>query len=177
MSLLPDYCFLSYRDLSVEFIKNNGIKAILLDIDNTLEPYENPKPSPELLSWFSMLRENGVSVAFVSNNNAERVNLFNEELGFLAFPDAKKPFKKYIVRAMELLGVTRKDAIFMGDQIFTDVAAAHNAGLKAILVPPIRDKRNLLTRFKRVLERPLLKKFRKEHPESYECEVWTRWKL
>ena len=177
MSLLPDYCFLSYRDLNEEFIKENKIKAILLDIDNTLEPYENPKPTDELLSWFDMLKNNSVRVAFVSNNNSGRVNLFNEQLGFLAFSNAKKPFKKYIIRALNMLEVSPADAIFMGDQIFTDVAAAHNAGLRAILVPPIRDKRNLLTRVKRWLERPLLKKYRKEHPECYECEVWTRWKL
>lgn len=177
MCLLPDYCFLSYRDLNADFIRRNGIRAILLDIDNTLEPYENPKPTGELCAWFTMLKENGVSVAFVSNNNAERVNLFNEELQFLAFSNAKKPFKKYILKALDALGASASEAIFMGDQILTDVAAAHNAGIRAILVPPIRDKKDILTKTKRMLERPILRKYRKEHPESNECEIWTRWKL
>lgn len=177
MRLVPDYCFLSYLDLNEEFIKSNGIRAVLLDIDNTLEPYENPKPTEALLAWFLMLNNNGVGVAFVSNNNAERVNMFNEDLRFLAFPNAKKPFKKNILKALDALGVSADEAIFMGDQILTDVAAAHNAGLRAILVPPIRDKRDAFTKAKRLLERPILRKYRKEHPESHECEVWTRWKL
>ena len=33
---------------------------MLLDIDNTLEPYENPKPSEKVLSWLAALAENGI---------------------------------------------------------------------------------------------------------------------
>ena len=85
--------------------------------------------------------------------------------------------KRNIVKALRALGEKRENAIFMGDQIWTDVWGAHNAGLPVIIVPPIRDKQNFVTKFKRVLERPILRKYRKEHPESYEREVWTRWKL
>ena len=61
------------------------------------------------------------------------------------------------------MGIAKEDAIFMGDQVFTDVWAAHNAGIRAILVPPINDKRDLLTRFKRLLEKPILKKYDRLH--------------
>ena len=73
-----------------------------------------------------------------------------------------KPGKKNILRAMSDIGVSKEEAIFMGDQVFTDVWAAHNSGIRAILVPPIKDKRDLLTRFKRLLEVPILKKYRKQ---------------
>ena len=50
----------------------------------------------------------------------------------------------------------------MGDQILTDVWAARNAGIRAILVPPIKDKRDPFTRFKRLLEKPIMKKYWKK---------------
>ena len=54
----------------------------------------------------------------------------------------------------------------MGDQILTDVWAAHNAGIRAILVPPINDRRDILTKFKRVLEKPIQKKYDRIHKEG-----------
>ena len=70
-----------------------------------------------------------------------------------------KPFKKNVLNAMKDMGTNVDNTILMGDQVFTDVWAAHNAGIKAILVPPINDKRDLLTKFKRLLEKPIMKKY------------------
>ena len=91
----------------------------------------------------------------------ERINLFNAELGLPAYYKAKKPFKKNVLNAMRDMGTTKANTILMGDQVFTDVWAAHNTGIRAILVPPIKDKTDALTRFKRVLEKPILKKYSK----------------
>ena len=84
---LPDYFFRSFADLNIDFLKKNSIEAIILDIDNTLVPYEIPKPTDELLFWFDELKNAGIKVAFVSNNNSERVNTFDEELGILIESD------------------------------------------------------------------------------------------
>ena len=62
---------------------------------------------------------------------------------------------------MSLMGTDAGNTILMGDQIFTDVWAAHNAKIKAILVPPINDKKDVFTKFKRLLEKPFLKKYYK----------------
>ncbi len=161
--LVPDYYFERFSDASAEFLSSIGVKGIVLDIDNTLEPYENPKPTEPVLTWFNSLAEAGVKVAFVSNNNAKRVNLFNENLGFPAYSKAGKPFKKNINRALADIGVSADETILMGDQIFTDVWAARNAGVRAILVPPIKDKRDIFTRSKRALEKPIIKKYKKRN--------------
>ena len=54
----------------------------------------------------------------------------------------------------------------MGDQIFTDVWAAHNAGIPAILVPPINDRKDVLTKFKRLLEKPILRIYKKKNTQA-----------
>jgi HAD superfamily phosphatase (TIGR01668 family) len=95
----------------------------------------------------------------VSNNDEARVTLFNKDIGMPAFYKAGKPFKKNLLNAMAAMGTTRENTILMGDQVFTDVWAAHNAKIPAILVSPINDKRDFLTRFKRWLERPILRKY------------------
>ena len=76
---------------------------------------------------------------------------------------AKKPFKKNVLRAMSDMGTDKENTVLMGDQIFTDVWAAHNTGIRAILVPPINDKRDPLTKFKRLLEKPVMRKYNKIH--------------
>ena len=113
----------------------------------------------------AQLADDGGLVGSVLSYNphfiVSEVNLFNENLGFPAFAHAKKPFKKNLLRAMTALGTGRAETIFIGDQIYTDVWAARNAGIRAILVPPINDKRDIFTKFKRLLERGVLRKYYK----------------
>ena len=59
-----------------------GIKAVVLDIDNTLVTYDDPEPTPSAAAFLQMLRDNGISIAFLSNNGPERVTKFNKSLGF-----------------------------------------------------------------------------------------------
>ncbi len=161
LNFLPEYCFNTFDEASADFLIEIGVKGIILDIDNTLEPYENPVPSEHVLAWFKTLFNKGIKASIASNNNKERVELFNKELGLPAYYKSGKPFKKNLIRAMSDMGTSPDQTVLMGDQVFTDVWAAHNAGIRAILVPPIKDKRDLLTRFKRLLERPILRKYRK----------------
>ena len=161
MGLVPDYYFEKFYMADADFLLSIGVRGIILDVDNTLEPYEHPLPGKDVREWLSDLARHGISAAIVSNNNNSRINTFNAELGLLAYSRAAKPFAKNVRRAMRALGTGKADTILMGDQIFTDVWAARNAGIRAILVPPINDKRDLFTRFKRLLERGIIKKYEK----------------
>ena len=161
-TFVPDFFFNTFNEATVEFLTQNGIKGVILDIDNTLEPYEHPYPGDHVKKWLNDLSQAGIGAAFVSNNKKARVELFNSELGLPAYYKAGKPFKKNLLRAMSDIGSSKENTILIGDQVFTDVWAARNAGIKAILVPPIKDKRDLLTKFKRLLEKPVLNKYKKE---------------
>ena len=162
-TLVPDFYFNKFSDASAELLSSLGVKGIVLDIDNTLEPYENVTPGEHVLTWFNELEAAGIKAAFVSNNNAKRVELFNKNLGFPAYFKAGKPFKKNVLRAIADMGVSTDEAILMGDQVFTDVWAARNAGVRAILLSPIKDKRDLFTKVKRLLEKPVIKSYKKRN--------------
>lgn len=160
-TLVPEYRFETFDQATAEFLLSIGIRGVLLDIDNTLEPYEHPLPGEKVLRWLESLHAVGIKTAIVSNNGKERVELFNKSIGMPAYYKAGKPFTRNIKRAMTDIDATKETTIFIGDQILTDVWAAHNAGIRAILVPPINDRRDPLTRFKRVLEKPILKRYEK----------------
>lgn len=163
LKFVPEYYFKTFNEASADFLASIGVKGIVLDVDNTLEPYENPLPGDHVKQWLAELREQGISAAIVSNNGGERINLFNSELGLPVYYKAKKPFKKNVLNAMKDMGTDKSNTILMGDQVFTDVWAAHNTGIRAILVPPIKDKTDVFTKFKRLLEKPILKKYKKRN--------------
>ena len=164
-TFVPEYYFKTFDMASADFLSSIGVKGIVLDVDNTLEPYENPLPGEHVIAWLDSLKEKGIAAAIVSNNGGERINLFNSSLGLPVYYKAKKPFKKNVLKAMSDMGTDKENTILMGDQIFTDVWAAHNTGIRAILVPPINDKRDPLTKFKRLLEKPIIKKYN-EKPKN-----------
>ncbi len=160
---LPDEYHDDIYSVDIQQLAQNGVRGFVCDIDNTLEPYETPEPSPRLRAWLRRLEAAGISCSFVSNNDSERVVLFNRSLGFYAHAKSSKPGTKYLKAAMKAMGTTKRDTVMLGDQIFTDVLAGRLAGMYCILVKPIRDKRTPLFRFKRALEKPLLALYRLRH--------------
>lgn len=161
--LMPDYMFRTFDEITPAFLTSLGVKAILADIDNTLAPYEQPEPDQRIKGWIASLAEAGIGIAFVSNNDWERVNRFNATLEVPAYAKSGKPFKKNLVRAMNDLGGTLETTVMLGDQLLTDALAGHNLGVKCLIVPPIRDKKNAFFRFKRWLEKPVVKKFKRRN--------------
>ena len=161
--LMPDYMFDSYRDVTPEFLSSLGIKALLIDIDNTLAPYEQSEPDEEIIAWFAALESAGIKAALISNNHPPRVELFNAKLGIDAYADSGKPGSKTLLAAMDKMGVTTAETAGLGDQLLTDTLAVHRLGMPSIIVPPIKDKTNAFFKSKRLLERPYVRKYRKIH--------------
>ena len=161
--LMPDRILPTYRDVTPQLCRELGIRAILSDIDNTLAPYEQAKSDEAIRTWLRELNEAGISIALISNNHADRVELFNSDLGRIAYPDAGKPFGKCLRRAMTALGSDPSNTAMLGDQLLTDALAGHLQHLKVLIVPPIRDKRTAFVRFKRMLERPVIRRYYKKH--------------
>lgn len=161
--MMPDYMFRTFDEVTPDFLQGLGVCAILSDIDNTLAPYEQAEPDERILNWITSLNDAGISIALVSNNDRERVELFNRSLGVPVYWKCGKPFKKNLVLAMKGLGGTSETTVMLGDQLLTDALAAHNMGVRCLIVPPIRDKKNAFFRFKRWVEKPVVRKFKKKN--------------
>ena len=163
---LPDAVFPCYRDLSAAFLQERGIDLLLLDIDNTLAPYEQPDPDEENVRWLTSLAHAGIRVAFLSNNHGDRVTRFNRDLKLPVRSRAHKPLPFAARTVMRQMGGVKGRTAMMGDQIFTDVLCAKLCGVQAFLVPPIKDRTDLGTRLKRFFERDFLRRFYKKHPSA-----------
>lgn len=164
--LTPDAMFEKFDDITPEFLLSRGITALLIDIDNTLAPYEQDVPDERIISYFTSLSSAGIKAALVSNNNKARVELFNEQLGLIAYSDCGKPRRKMLLVAMDKMGATTENTAAIGDQLLTDALGAHRLGIPAFIVPPIKDKKNLFFKFKRLLEKPYIKKYRRLNPSE-----------
>lgn len=164
--LQPHYTFLCYRHVTPDFLREKGIRVLLLDIDNTLAPYEQPEPDDRLRDWLDSLHTAGIQTAFLSNNHGERVELFSKTLDVPVQYDAHKPLPFKAKKMLKTLGADRSHAALMGDQIFTDVLCARWAGIRALLVPPIKDKTDRFTRFKRRMEKGVLKRYYKKNSDA-----------
>ncbi len=173
--LTPDLMLENYRALTPAFLCERGIRVLIMDIDNTLAPYEQPEPDGALKAWLGEMQAAGIGLAFVSNNDWARVELFNREIGIPAFAKSGKPFGKRLKQVIKQYGADASCTAMLGDQLLTDVFAGKHIGTTALLVPPIKDKTTAFWRIKRALETPIIKKYAKKHPEQADCAAfWLR---
>lgn len=152
----PDFTFNTYNEITAEFLRENGINVLLIDIDNTLAPYEQEHSDDAHAEWFGSLRDAGIRVALISNNKRERVERFNHSLKLPAYPESGKPRRKYMRAALAELNADVSESAILGDQLFTDAYAGKRLGMRAIIVPPIKDKKTPFFRIKRTLERGIM---------------------
>lgn len=156
MFFKPTYVFDKVGEITPEFLHKKKIKALLLDLDNTLTTHNNPIVPDSSLEWINKMKSAGIKLMIVSNNHAPRVEPFAGQLDIDFESEGKKPLTFGYTRALERLGVDKKNAAAVGDQIFTDVLGSNLKGIRSIFVFPIQPETSLPFRFKRACEKPFL---------------------
>lgn len=155
-NLYADAYFDIITDVSAKYLKENGIKGIILDIDNTLIGHNVPLPDETILQHLRDFEAAGLKLCVVSNNRYERVKSFCEKIDVKYFVwDALKPRAKGYNLAAEEMKLNKNEIAAIGDQVFTDVWGAKRAGCFAILTKPLhKGGEGLLIALKRLLEKP-----------------------
>lgn len=156
----PDVYISSTYRIDFERYYRSGYRGIIFDIDNTLVPHGAPADgrSRELIK---KLQDMGFCVLFLSNNKEPRVKMFSDAVKGKYIFKAGKPGKRGYLKAMEMLETDKRTTLFVGDQLFTDVWGARNAGIFSILVRPIDKKEEIQIVLKRYLERIVLAFYRR----------------
>lgn len=155
--LRPDLYLDSIYSLDFEFLEQNNIKGLLIDLDNTLLPWDCLNISKKLKAWIENCKARGLSLCIVSNNRARRINECARQLEIPAVIGAIKPSKKAFLKGLDILGIKKSQAAVIGDQIFTDVLGAKRMGMLAILVKPVSKKEFIWTKLMRGVESIILK--------------------
>lgn len=121
MILYPSIYLNNVKEITIELLKSNNIKGLLLDVDNTLIDF-NKKILEGSKEWCEDLKKQGIKLCILSNTNKiEKVKKVAKELDIPYINFAKKPSKKGFKKAIDLLELDAKNVAAVGDQIMTDV--------------------------------------------------------
>ncbi|HZT43019.1 MAG TPA: YqeG family HAD IIIA-type phosphatase [Chthonomonadaceae bacterium] len=150
-------------DVTAEELKANGIRGVILDLDNTLVLWQKEEMTEEVVAWLESLKAAGLKLCILSNSIlSKRSERIAARLDCPNVRMARKPARSGFQRAMDAMGTTPEQTAIIGDQVFTDVWGGNRAGIYTILVQPIHPREFLYTRFvSRPLERLLLRHFRR----------------
>jgi len=133
----------------------DGYRGLIFDIDNTLVEH-GVAADQRVIDLFEKLRKIGFDTCLISNNQEPRVKPFADMVKTIFVSNAHKPSITNYIKAMKLMKTDRKNTIFIGDQLFTDVWGANRAGIRTILVKPIGKKEEIQIVLKRYLEKIVL---------------------
>ena len=160
---IPTYHIKSIYELSPKSLKNLGVELLIVDLDNTLDNYKVPLPSENAINKIKDFQNEGIEVIMVSNNYNERVTNYANALGIVNYSFAMKPSPKKINQIIKEKNIDRNKVAIIGDQIFTDIEAGNRAHIISFFVDPLTPSDQPFTRFKRIFERPLVKRMRKKN--------------
>ena len=160
MILYPKAYFNKVEEITIEFLNNNKIKALILDVDNTLIDY-NKNLSKDVENWVKYLREKGIKLYILSNTNQkEKVETVANKLQIPYEFFAKKPLKCGFMKVQKELDEEFENIGVVGDQIFTDIIGGNRCKMFSILVDPINEKDFWYTAWKRPLENKIKKNYK-----------------
>jgi HAD superfamily phosphatase (TIGR01668 family) len=131
-------------------LRARGVKAILLDLDNTITPWRSLDVPDDTAAWIEQARHD-FRVCIVSNTSKmKRLEILKEKLGIEGIGFASKPWGlKRVVREMDL---APGETVVIGDQLITDVAGGNMIGAHSILVKPVSRDEFFGTKFVRAAE-------------------------
>ena len=151
--------------------RSKGFKAVLVDLDNTLIAWDNPNGTKELSDWLKEMSEAGIPVLVVSNNNSKRVKKAVEPFGILSVSRAMKPFSLGIKRALKQLSLDKREVVFIGDQLMTDIRAANRVGVKSFLVRPLVESDAWSTKINRAREKRVWRKLASNYDMRFQNKL------
>lgn len=134
-----------------------GIKGVIIDLDNTIVGWGTLAPLAEDEAWVAAAKAAGLKVLVLTNNGTPWAAQIAKDLGVPCIPRARKPLPRGFRRALNVLELQAREAVVVGDQLFTDVLGAKLAGLEVILVQPLVRHDPLNTLPLRWLERIILR--------------------
>lgn len=143
-------------EITVDELTAMGVKALLLDVDNTLTEHHSQHLDEQTAAWLQTMRENGVALMLVSNSKDPRVRPFAARIGLSYVHTACKPVPFGFWRAAKALGISKAQCLAVGDQSFTDVLGAKLAGVRVVQLMPIKVEDGWSFRLRRSLEKRIL---------------------
>ena len=136
MLITPEYVFKDVTHITHDFLQQMGIRALVLDIDNTLTDDRSQELPAEVAQWLDDMKDAGIKLTIVSNGAEKRVVPFAKKLGLAYLYRAAKPLTIGLRIARRRMGVKRREMAMVGDQLYADRLAAALYRIPALVVVP-----------------------------------------
>lgn len=149
----PTWFKKTYQGITVPFLQENGIEVVLTDLDNTLIGWDEKEIDETLLSWVNSLKDEGIKIVLVSNNNEHRIKEAAAQLDVPYVYPGLKPLHKGFKAAQQLLNFDKSKTVMVGDQLLTDILGANTFGIRTIIVKPRKESDAWKTRINRFFEK------------------------
>lgn len=145
-NFVPDMYQKSIYHIDYDKLVDNGIKCLLLDLDNTCVPYKDKEPNKRLVELIETLKDMGFKLIIFSNATKKRIAPFKKVLNVDCLARAKKPSKSSFLKVLKLFNYNLSDIAIIGDQLYKDILGGNRVGIKTILVNPMSKDDMFLTK-------------------------------
>lgn len=127
-----DKNFERFEDVTPKLLKDEKVKLLLCDLDNTLRLHSEKEPADELADWIEECRDAGVLIVIISNNGRKKMmQKFCEPIQVPCVWWAKKPMSTKLTETMKNYNFKPEETVMLGDKWSTDVLAAKFAKIRA----------------------------------------------
>lgn len=156
----PSQIFEDIHEIDFSNLRQKGITALILDIDDTLISRAESEVRPEVFEWVAERKADGFKLFFASNSrHPQRVQYIGETLEVPAASLSFKPLPFGFWRALKVLNVKSTEAAMIGDQLFMDILGANMLGIYSIYTKHLTPEKFLPRIWMRQTEKWILSRF------------------
>ena len=131
----PAYFYDDITHIAPEDIFAMGGKAVGIDLDNTCVYDSTLTFFKGVKEWLRKIEDAGIPIVIVTNTYKARAKAISARMGGIPYIcDAGKPAVGCFTEACKITGVGLSEFVMIGDQLFTDIQGANNAGAISVRV-------------------------------------------
>jgi len=165
----PKKYYKSIFDINYNKLKDDNIKYLIFDLDNTLGLIDEGVINDKTKNFLNKLQKD-FKIIIASNNNKDRVLKFVNGIDIDVFAFSLKPSGKIFRYLKKKYTKNMNEVAIIGDQLLTDILVGNRFGMLSIMIDPLGEKDLKITSFNRFLERKIFKRINFKRGNYYEKE-------
>ena len=139
-------------------LKNNGYKIIIFDLDNTIGNIKENIFDKKTSDFLNKLNKE-FKIIIASNSSKKRVLTFCQNIECGKYYFSLKPLSLVLYKIKKKNNINYDKMVIVGDQLLTDIVLGNRKGLCTILVDKKNKKDLIITKFNRIIENIIKKKY------------------
>ena len=160
---IPNMYKKSIQDIDYEKLKEQNIKCLMFDLDNTLLKVHKSIPKKETFDLIKKLKKDFKVIIISNNTSKKRLKTAADYLKVDYIKFAMKPFSRGFRKVRTMYNFSKDEMCLIGDQLMTDVLGGNRYGVYTILVDPLSNDELKVTGVNRFFENRKLKKLDKSN--------------